>query len=596
MRRYFFSVAFIFLLCSLVEYILSDIDVFKWTSIRYCVFLSLLIPFVLDRYWVDRKFVFLQFVLFTVTGISVPVCFKLSKSLKIGGDLIWDEITTSLSIIFLFLLLRVMLELLFDGYPKIKAVITTFLQSIILLPYIIACGYFILTGDYVDVNSLVALYQTNINESIEFMTSSIDLGIVAVIISLLLGIIVLLYELNCSLEVKYISSNKSIAFCLFLSILSVMLFYKVSNSQYFNRLIFDSQEYIQAIVKYKEFRTDNIGNIKKIDVQAKSVPENITYLVIIGESQNKNHMSAYGYERNTTPWAKQMINDENFIFFNNAYACHTLTMKALSQALTESNQYNGKGFATSYSLVDLAKAAGFETYWISNQSKFGSFSTPVSVMAEMADHQIWLNSIDNAGIVYDEEILLNLNKVNNTNNKKVVFIHLMGNHWEYKNRYPKSFDNTFDGDQSNIIEKAKNKQKLNEYDSSMVYNDFVVGKIFEYAKKNWNLYNMIYFSDHSEAVLSDRKHIPGLFEIDMVQIPVYTYFSDEYKINHNTKIVGFREKRDIFFTNDMMFDAVLNIWGLETNLYNSKYDFLSEGFSVKKQDLTTLEGSIKMFE
>lgn len=588
---------FIFIICLTIEFILSDIHTLKWTSIRYCVILSLVTPFMITKFNINKKFILLQTIIFLLTGVSVPLFYKLSKNLNIDGAFVWDELSTSLSIIFIFLSLTLLLELFASGYKKLKAILLTILMFLIFAPYLLALSYYFITGDFVDVNSLIALYQTNITESLEFLTSSINF-ITGVLLSLFIFVLVIaLYILNSSsvINTENLKSKLCICLIIFFSMVSVFLFTKTSNSMYFNRIIYQSQDYIKAIIEYKKFRSEISLNNRKLVVSANNVSENATFLVIIGESQNKNHMSVYGYERNTTPWLNSMKDDSNFIFFNHAYACHTLTMKALSQALTESNQYNNKSFAKSYSLVDIAKAAGFETYWISNQAKYGTFSSPVSVIAEMADHQIWLNIDDNTGIVYDEEILLNLDKVNKNTGKKIVFIHLMGNHWEYKKRYPEKFSNEFVEDQSNIIDKAKNKNKLNEYDSSMLYNDYVVKRIFEYAKQNWNLYNMIYFSDHGEAVLSDNKHIPGRFELDMIEIPVYIYCSDEYVNTFGNKFNSLKKRNKVFFTNDMMFDTIINIWNVESNVYEPKYDILSNEFVISKNELRSLEGDKILF-
>ena len=551
----------------------------------------------ITKFNINKKFILLQTIIFLLTGVSVPLFYKLSKNLNIDGAFVWDELSTSLSIIFIFLSLTLLLELFASGYKKLKAILLTILMFLIFAPYLLALSYYFITGDFVDVNSLIALYQTNITESLEFLTSSINF-ITGVLLSLFIFVLVIaLYILNSSsvINTENLKSKLCICLIIFFSMVSVFLFTKTSNSMYFNRIIYQSQDYIKAIIEYKKFRSEISLNNRKLVVSANNVSENATFLVIIGESQNKNHMSVYGYERNTTPWLNSMKDDSNFIFFNHAYACHTLTMKALSQALTESNQYNNKSFAKSYSLVDIAKAAGFETYWISNQAKYGTFSSPVSVIAEMADHQIWLNIDDNTGIVYDEEILLNLDKVNKNTGKKIVFIHLMGNHWEYKKRYPEKFSNEFVEDQSNIIDKAKNKNKLNEYDSSMLYNDYVVKRIFEYAKQNWNLYNMIYFSDHGEAVLSDNKHIPGLFELDMIEITVYIYCSDEYVNTFGNKFNSLKKRNKVFFTNDMMFDTIINIWNVESNVYEPKYDILSNEFVISKNELRSLEGDKILF-
>ena len=162
---------------------------------------------------------------------------------------------------------------------------------------------------------------------------------------------------------------------------------KTFKDSYFSRIALESNGYLKSVKAYNEYRLDASGKSKYIEARTTSA-DNETYLVVIGESQNRKHMSAYGYSRDTTPWLKAQLNNKNFVVMENGYACNTLTMLALSQALTEKSQYNHRNLETSYSLVDIAKAAGFKTYWISNQAQFGSFNTPITLIADSADERI----------------------------------------------------------------------------------------------------------------------------------------------------------------------------------------------------------------
>lgn len=47
------------------------------------------------------------------------------------------------------------------------------------------------------------------------------------------------------------------------------------------------------------------------------------------------------------------------------------TVPVLTYALTDKNQYNSVSMAQAYSLIEVAAAAGFDTYWISNQERYG---------------------------------------------------------------------------------------------------------------------------------------------------------------------------------------------------------------------------------
>ena len=78
------------------------------------------------------------------------------------------------------------------------------------------------------------------------------------------------------------------------------------------------------------------------------------YVLIIGESQNRLHMNAYGYERNTTPWLTAQSENTNFLFFSHAFSCHTHTVPVLTYALTAKNQYNEQKLEDAVSIIEMA--------------------------------------------------------------------------------------------------------------------------------------------------------------------------------------------------------------------------------------------------
>lgn len=126
-------------------------------------------------------------------------------------------------------------------------------------------------------------------------------------------------------------------------------------------------------------------------------------------------MSAYGYERDTTPWLSSKRSDRHFVLLDNAYACFPNTVSALSNALTAKNQYVSRSFAASPSVVEIIKAAGYESWWISNQNRLGVWDAPTSVIANLSDHQVWLNSKmigkRTRSKKFDEELIGELQKV-----------------------------------------------------------------------------------------------------------------------------------------------------------------------------------------
>ena len=85
-------------------------------------------------------------------------------------------------------------------------------------------------------------------------------------------------------------------------------------------------------------------------------------MLVIGESQNKDHMSLYGYSRKTTPWIDEQICRPNWVSFNHAYSNYVQTVPALSLALTAASQYNGKAYISSPRYSTWRRRQAFERF------------------------------------------------------------------------------------------------------------------------------------------------------------------------------------------------------------------------------------------
>ena len=582
MKKHLYWLGILVILPLIAQVVLADYMSLKWTHYRWYLFISIMGSYIFSKIEFSQKTLLNFFAMYFIMGTSVAFVYKYVKNSQVNGEFLWDELTIALGITSIFYLMIFLLRRINVSVPKIFAGI----QFVVLLPYLLNLGYALVEKDCVTADSLIAVYQTNINEIGEFLKSTAPLYVYVIAIFALLLIFAFLLNTLKASYIKGASNGRKETISIVLAFLCIgFICNKTFHDSYFARIIRDSKEYLRSVQDYNAYRFDVNGKPKYIEATS-SYPGDETFLVIIGESQNRKHMSAYGYSRDTTPWLAAQRANDNFVIMENGYACNTLTMLALSQALTEKSQYNHKALDKSYSLIDIAKAAGFKTYWISNQAQYGSYNTPITLIANCADEKIWLNSDSSASSSYDEKVLPALSSIN-SKGKKVIFIHLYGNHWEYNHRYPHEKYGKFDN--SNYAGKVVDLQKLNAYDNSMYYNDCVTEKIFQYAKQNWNVSSIAYFSDHGEAVVSNNKHIPSKYEDDMGTVPVYFYFSDEYIKAHPAIVARTKKNKDIYFTNDMMYDALLDLWGITTPYYNAKENFLSNEYGYGAGKLLILD-------
>ena len=327
----------------------------------------------------------------------------------------------------------------------------------------------------------------------------------------------------------------------------------------------------------KALRLQKIENLKSLNLSTK---ESGIYILVIGESETRDHMGAYGYERNTTPWLSSLKENDQVVIFENAYSNHTHTIPTLTYALTSANQYNNTPLLEAYSVLEVAKAAGFETYWISNQPKDSVFLTPLSVMASTADNQVWLNT--NIGDklsteYYDERIA---DEVLNQKfaQKSFVVLHLMGSHAAYRDRYPADFNRL-----KNIT-----KKNVDAYDNSVLYTDFVLRRIYEAARLNPSFKALVYLSDHGDDVDNRLGHESSRFSYAMARIPFFMIASKSFMNKQAETFSALKQTQNKPWTNDLLYNFMLKIMGI--NDLEKAYDISSPNYEIKKENALTLHG------
>jgi heptose-I-phosphate ethanolaminephosphotransferase len=257
-----------------------------------------------------------------------------------------------------------------------------------------------------------------------------------------------------------------------------------------------------------------------------------TYIVVIGESLGRKHMSLYGYKRETTPNLDALKSES--IVFENTISAFAQTKPSLSVNLTEADTVNKKPASKSISLVGVFKRAGFKTFWISNQQPL---RVPTKPMANIADVQHFI-SHDFHGVEanrYDGFMLPEIHKALSDKAKnKVIFVHLMGSHLQYENRYPAE-QTIFEGREGVKPYRADISNSeldyINAYDNSVHYTDYVLGDILKDLKKVDGVAALSFWSDHGEEVfdVKDFKgHGPDGVTKSMLEIPFVFWRNQDY--------------------------------------------------------------------
>ena len=313
----------------------------------------------------------------------------------------------------------------------------------------------------------------------------------------------------------------------------------------------------QMLVGYMQYQEQLAGMQELLDQNRKLPPimnlveanaeQPKTLVLVIGESTNRQHMSLYGYPRQTTPKLDALRNQ--LTVFNKVIGPRPYTIEVLQQVLTFADQENPDLYLTTPSLMNIMKQAGYKTFWITNQQTMTKRNTMLTNFSQQTDEQFYLNnSRDQNSRSYDENVIEPFQKVlADPAEKKLIIVHLLGTHMKYEYRYPPEFARF--NDRAGLADWATPDQipVINNYDNAVLYNDEVVANLISsFSATNPNGL-LVYFSDHGEDVFDSPGHkILGRNEgrptEPMYAVPFFTWESESWKKQHPRDLRKFADR------------------------------------------------------
>ncbi|EHC4932248.1 sulfatase-like hydrolase/transferase [Escherichia coli] len=198
-----------------------------------------------------------------------------------------------------------------------------------------------------------------------------------------------------------------------------------------------------------------------------------TYVLIVGESVRVDNMSLYGYTRSTTPQVEAQR--KQIKLFNQAISGAPYTALSVPLSLTADSVLSHDIHNYPDNIINMANQAGFQTFWLSSQSAFRQNGTAVTSIA--------METVYVRG--FDELLLPHLSQAlqQNTQQKKLIVLHLNGSHEPACSAYP----------QSSAVFQPQDDQDAC-YDNSIHYTDSLLGQVFELLKDRRA--SVMYFADH----------------------------------------------------------------------------------------------------
>ena len=254
------------------------------------------------------------------------------------------------------------------------------------------------------------------------------------------------------------------------------------------------------------------------------------YVYIIGEASRAMSWELYGYERETNPRLSQV---DDLVIFRDVLTQSNTTHKSvpliLSSVSTEEHDqlYRRKG------LPALFNEAGFETWFISNQSPQGAM---IDKLARDADHLIYIRSPR-----HDMQLLDEMRRIVETApaQKMLFILHCYGSHFSYHQRYPREFAR-FKPDDDVAISREHAHTLRNAYDNSICYTDHFLAETIAFLRGLRQTSSaLLYCADHGEDILDDDRerflHASPTTTAYQLYVASLAWFSDAYRRNFPAK-------------------------------------------------------------
>ncbi|MBA5637319.1 phosphoethanolamine transferase [Duganella sp. LX20W] len=312
-------------------------------------------------------------------------------------------------------------------------------------------------------------------------------------------------------------------------------------------------------------------------------------VLVIGESSRYDRWSLNGYPRDTNPLLKRETNLVSLPDVITAVSATRLSVpviisrKPSMQSLKDG--FSEKSFLTAY------KEAGFKTWWLSNQVSFGQFDTPVSVFAKEADVIQFLNLGGFTNRSNFDAVLLEplARAIADPAPKKLIVLHSLGNHWNYSQRYPKTFDKwqpSLFGVDKPVYTDTKIKPQLNNsYDNSILYTDWFLSQAIASLKQTRQLSTLVYVADHGQTLYDGSCNLAfhghnTQFEF---HIPAFVWYSDQYRDRYPEKVHQLLRHRKARLATENMFHTLLDLGDIDYPGERLDWSFVNARFKQHKR-------------
>ncbi len=439
---------------------------------------------------------------------------------------------------------------------------------------------------------ITALLQTNVHEAREFLEMYVGWKGTAAVLLLAAALLVLRRYLFAG-RLSFIRKRWQVRLLLLLILAGAAAGGMLWHS-YYSFVVNDSLD-IPALRVYSAAQTavQNIGAYENLDEQMEASVEltenksDIPQVVfILGEATNRNRLHLYGYELENTPNLDEMKKKQEIAVFTDCISPHAITVASLRELFTFHDAESAQEWYKYNNLIDVMKAAGYKTHWLSNQESSGIWGNVALLFAKRSQvHEFtrMRESHEDVG-AYDEELFpLADRALAQAGVKNFYVFHLMGGHSLYYMRFPYVFSKFSKDDIHQDVSEEK-RTEIAQYANAIYYNDYIVSGIIDKFRDTDAL--VIYLPDHGETIYDDGSNFAGHVEENpnhyTLEVPMVIWASEKFRARYPEKWAAIRSAVDRPYMTDDMIHTILDLADIRTREFDPAKSLVNPAFDAAR--------------
>lgn len=303
-----------------------------------------------------------------------------------------------------------------------------------------------------------------------------------------------------------------------------------------------------------------------------------TIVVVIGESFSVYHSSLYSYSKETNPLISKRVQDGTMVVFDDVVSISDHTTPVFHSVLSVNG--SNEPYANEVMFPTCFRKAGYKTVLIDNEYFVGNGYLPVNDKI-LSDIMFDFRNIETFG--YDGNLF---QLIPNFDRPQLILLHLLGQHFNYSQRYPANFKHFTASDYPCNLSESE-REIIADYDNATLYNDFVVDSVIKkFENENCMI---VYFSDHGQEIYEidnfmghgNAKKRPNIRY--QIRVPFMIWMSSAFRAQYPDIEKKVKESVHKPIITDDLPHFLFDVASIKTKYYCPNLSFINDNYQAKKK-------------